>query len=79
MSVKRSYGDVNWMQLVPKPTAEKAKSLLIRLGFQEYQGIVEFELTAVGAVALMENIQKMQKRHGWAPSKARVLTRKQMN
>jgi hypothetical protein len=73
-----SYGFPSKIQLAGKPK-EKAKSLSIHLDFRGSQAI-EFDLTPVGVAALILNLQRMQKRHGWPVGlTARPSTRRDLN
>ena len=78
MTVKR-YGTVSQITLSPKPSKDKAKSLLIRLSFQSRQEVVEIGLTSEAAMILMQTLEKFQKRYGWSAPKSRALTRRDLN
>lgn len=79
MPVKRYPGPVSWMKVSPKPSAEKAKSLLIRLDYAAQQASVEIDLTSNEAMHLLRAWQTFQKRYGWPSASPRVITRRDMH
>lgn len=79
MPIKRAYGSVSSLRLSPLPKGKKAKSLSIRLRFDRPPAEIDFELTADGAMILMQQLQTLQQRYGWRMPVVRVLRRRDMH